>query len=245
MRPAICVPLACALLVAALGLPRPVLSDGPYLALRGGPNFVPDLSASIGGLASLDVDLATGFDLGIAGGYRFDGAPFGSVRLEGEVAYQRHEVADAALRTREIPLIDLSVTDAAGTGTVTSLMANIYADLELHDRIVPFVGVGAGAAWATLDDVGGRLTASIPVVGDVSISGTLSDSSQTLAAIQSMAGFAVRLSDRAEVGIGYRAFLTSRARFETRIPVINQTERIEGNIFSQSMRLELRYRFAD
>jgi opacity protein-like surface antigen len=219
---------------------------GVYLALRGGPNFLPEQDDGIGlvGSARLELDYNPGFNISGAIGYRFPPMALGTFRIEAEAGYQQNDLKDASLTDVRLPgFIDVDIVSTSGAGKLTTLMANVYFDFDFGWVVQPFVGAGLGVAWASLDDVGGTVEATLPIIGTVRGSGSISDDTDALLAGQAVVGLGLPLTDHIVAGLSYRAFVTSEADLEVRLPIVGPVEEFESEVLSHGAQLELRYVF--
>lgn len=116
---------------------QPVLAqtNGWYVGLAGGANWLGDTSVTNGAVSSYDHD-AGWAALGKIG------YGFSSIRVEGEVGYRTN---------------DASGTNVSGDTTNWTAMANLLYDFTGMGKFVPYVGVGAGMArYAAEGRVGAR-----------------------------------------------------------------------------------------
>ena len=165
---------------------------GPYLRGEGGWNHLQDMSAhgsssALAGSASFD----EGYILGGALGYGF-----GQYRLELGLDY-RHNGADN-VNVGNAGAFPGGVRGShSGGGSVTSVagMANGYYDLpwrtSMIPQLVPYIGAGFGFASVNFNNLKAGST-------------TIIDDSDTVPAIQAMAGLRYKINDMWGVGLEYR-----------------------------------------
>jgi OOP family OmpA-OmpF porin len=129
--------------------------------------------------ASPEVDAVYGAGLGYGFG--------NGLRLEGAVGYRNVEM--------EVPDSFIGVQppgtfgpDGAGSTRVTTLMANLIKDFNTGGRVMPYLGVGVGAARVD------SRAASLYGAGGVQANGF--DDSDTSFAYNVLAGFGIRMSEQ-------------------------------------------------
>lgn len=231
-----------ALTILAL-LPTGEAAAGGYVSAHAGLNLLPEIDASLLD-GTLELDYQRGAMFGGAVGYEF--APRGLLRfrVEGEVSRQRHDLDGASLDGVAPLGIELTADDATGDGRITSLMVNGYVDFDFQWPVTPFVGIGAGVAFISLDDIGGTVSGTpIPGLPPVAVEAQLIDDSDTVGAAQAMVGLAVDVAEAIVLAVAYRAFVTTEAEVDVVLPIVDETETFASEIFSQAVRAELRYRF--
>ena len=154
------------------------------------------------GDGNLEIDLAAG--LGGAIGYRWS-----NLRLEGFGAWRHHDVDvfealqlvtvnESTGATVTINAIDRFRSRVSGDTTTIVGMVNGIVDIDFALPVVPYVGVGLGAAYVTLRDVRGS-AGGIPF--------TLASDSDMVLAYQALGGVAFPITDQIIVELEYR-FLT-------------------------------------
>jgi opacity protein-like surface antigen len=176
---------------AAMGRP------GPYVSGFLGTSFARDTNISGNDPSTPSrspFDDRASFDPGIyvggTGGY-----DFGIIRLEGELSYRNakfdtiRESSGVALRRVE------------GDLGVFATMFNVYFDLHNSTPVTPYLGGGIGFASLHL----GETTDSLGIVYDAS--------NDTVFASQVGAGMDVAINSRSSIDIGYRYFVTDKAKF--------------------------------
>ncbi len=155
---------------------------GFYAGLGFGVNSTTD--SGLSGGASGSIDFNRGFGAIIRGGYAYGNG----FRGELELGYRRNN-ADS-----------LNATSVTGRARSTSLMANIYYDLNPGGVFTPYIGIGLGGARVSFD--------SIAPVGASSI-----DDSDTVFAYQGILGADYRIADQVKLFIDYRYFATQDPDF--------------------------------
>jgi opacity protein-like surface antigen len=227
--------------------PLEATDTGFYASIHAGPNFLPELEDGLDlgvGSAKLELEYNPGFNLGAAVGYQFPELAAGRFRLETEFEWQRHSLDDARLKDLNLPsFVGLQITSTSGHADILSLMGNVYFDFNTRGTIQPFVGLGAGVAWVDVVDLGGTVTANLPLIGDISVSADVDGGTESVAAAQAMAGISYAFAERWTVSAYYRGFVTAEADFTFNLPVVNEQAKFESNIASHGLRLELRYLF--
>jgi outer membrane protein OmpA-like peptidoglycan-associated protein len=140
-------------------------------------------------------------------GYAFQN----NFRLEGELGHRFNDFDEDDIDTE---------ADLSGNGEtrVWSAMANLFYDFNRGGSIEPYVGLGAGAARVTTN-----------------YGNHFADGEDTVAAYQAQVGFAVGLSPRWDLDIGYRYFVADSAEVE---PTIAQ------DYMDQSLTVGVRYQFS-
>ncbi|MEQ9642577.1 MAG: outer membrane beta-barrel protein [Alphaproteobacteria bacterium] len=164
--------------------PEPSLLDGWYLRAGGGYDLPDDIDDNGGG-TSVNIDVDDGFMGEVAVG-RYLGRNF---RAELELAYRQTEFTDATAG-------GATATNISGDYTVMSAMVNGFYDLQFDFPIVPYVGVGIGAAQIEVDSV---------TVGAVT---TRSDKA-TEFAYQGIVGLSWRFAEDFVATVDYRYFGTA------------------------------------
>jgi outer membrane autotransporter protein len=173
---------------------------GPYISGFLGASFARD--ATVSGTDSFNnasfndrVTFDPGIYVGGTGGY-----DFGFLRLEGELSY-RHAKLD-------------TVTDSGGgrfrnvdgdLGTFAT-MFNVFFDMHNPSRVTPYVGGGIGFATLHLSN-----TTAFNNAGGLTL---YDDSNDTVFASQVGAGVDLALNSRLSLDLGYRYFITDKARLD-------------------------------
>lgn len=209
--------------------------------------FTSDFTTGTGTTIPLGTPLPAGTDVGwntdFNTGYTFGGAwgrRYGPIRAEVELAYQRNGVDDhSGVTAAGIPLdgedagVLISGSDALGAtvgaivgdgqGSVKTLfgMVNGYYDLDLGNRLRPYIGAGIGL---------GR----VDVTYNPSDVGIINGSSWEFA-YQLMAGASFALDETSEVFAGYRWRATSGTTkdvdlFPADLKIQNETSVIEAGV---------------
>jgi opacity protein-like surface antigen len=192
--------------VAAIATPAAARDGSGYIGVEGGALFpksqnvdasidytnpaVPDVTGSRVG----QIDLKTGYDLDLIGGY-----DFGMFRLEGELGYKHSKADNLIVR----PDLLTAINTAAGT-TLTNedfdLGGNASVLSGMLNGLVDFGGNGGVGFYAG----GGFGRAHVKEFGG-------SDSAW---AWQLIAGASMPVSDNIDVGLKYRYFHTGNLNFD-------------------------------
>lgn len=173
-------------------------ADGLYISVFGGANFQPDQSArttDTGWLVSTDAD--TGFVIGGAIGTSLDNWAKG-LRVEAEVSYRRNDVGGNWTS---------STGDTGGfvdgNASTFAIMANVWYDIDIGNKVRPYIGGGVGWGRARLDQglfttfTSSGATTGIRDVSDITNSGF---------AWQLGLGINYEVAPDVDVGLGYRYF---------------------------------------
>jgi opacity protein-like surface antigen len=218
MTKSLLAPAALALTIVAspvvaldFGLP----SDyGYYGALQMGLSIPSDIDLDFGNDTSTKMSVDTGLSVAGALGFR----PLSWVRVEGEVGHFSGEL-DAANNT------DTSVT---------SYMANAFAEWENTSGFTPYAGVGLGAATVSAD---GRET--------YSYSGTnytfSTDDSDTVFAWQAAFGVDYRFTNTLSADLGWRYISMNDASLSTTIN--GSSVPVDAGMSANLIRMGMRYMF--
>ena len=185
--------------------------SGPYFSGFVGTSLARDTTAS--GYDSFystafndQVTFDPGIYVGGTGGY-----DFGFLRLEGELSYRNSRLD--------------TVTSSAGThfrnvdgdlGTFAT-MFNVFFDMHNSSPVTPYLGGGLGFATLHLSETTGYNSTGKIILYD--------DSSDTVFASQVGAGLDIALNSRYSLDIGYRYFITDKAK-------------LNGDFTSSSLRYE-------
>ena len=224
-----------------------------YLSVFGGANFQSSSSTSFftGKLSTSFTDSHTvfepdtGFVLGGAIGTSLDKWAKG-LRAEAEVSYRRNDVGGRwtlaaggesggeGVDTTAIGIVDSNTSNFA-------ILANLWYDIDIGNKVRPYVGGGVGWARARRDG-------AIQAIGDTGgEGGTFTTSAQYQQerngfAWQLGAGFNYEVSPGVDVGLGYRffkgpkllAFLVNnggQSGGESGIPTqVNENHAVQANI---------------
>lgn len=168
--------------------------DGFYAALKGGaaiPGETDLSSPDVAGLTATS-EFDTGFMVGGAVGYRW--SPF---RVETELSYRQNDID-------EIDFGSAGELDGAGDVAALTGFVNAFYDVDLAsvglEKLSPYVGGGIGVANLDTDS-------DADAIVDV-------DDSDTAFAWNVQAGIAYAVTERVELGIGYRYLATGDASFD-------------------------------
>jgi len=173
---------------------------GPYVSGFLGTSFARDVTVSgtdsfFNSSFSDRVTFEPGIYVGGTGGY-----DFGFLRLEGELSY-RHAKLD-------------TITDSGGgrlrnvdgdLGTFAT-MFNVFFDMHNPSRVTPYVGGGIGFATLHLSN-----TTAFDNAGKLTL---YDDSNDTVFASQVGAGMDIAINSRISLDLGYRYFITEKARLD-------------------------------
>jgi len=172
---------------------------GPYFSAFMGTSFARNQTVSgddVGTPFSDRVSFDPGIYVGGTGGY-----DFGFLRLEGELSYRNAKID--------------TVTDSTGNrfrsvdGDLGAFatMFNVFFDLHNTSRVTPYVGGGIGFATLHLSETTGHNSS-----GTYGI--LYDDSDDTVFASQVGAGMDIAINSRYSLDVGYRYFITDKARLE-------------------------------
>jgi opacity protein-like surface antigen len=140
------------------------------------------------------------FDPGIyAGGT--GGYDFGFLRLEGELSY-RHANIDT------INAVGYRLRSVDGNVGAFATMFNVFFDMHNTSRVTPYIGGGIGFATLHISDTWAYDTLSS---SDVLMYEADDD---TVFAAQAGGGLDVALNNRLSLDLGYRYFITDKAKFD-------------------------------
>ncbi len=178
---------------------------GAGLTYMGYENDVSNDSPSGSGPFEFDSD--SDYDNGI-GVYAALGYAWGNnLRSEIEFSYRTNDIdqIDPALGFSGIP----STVIAGDTRTYAVLGNLIYDFADLNDRLVPYLGVGAGVANVDHDIAG-----TTPIGNPTSPLSISYDQSKTSLAGQAIAGVAIGLAEGLALDVSYRYFAPLKRTFE-------------------------------
>ena len=183
--------LALLMLAPAAAVGEEQDRSGPYGEFRGGGIFVSDSDTKLSGTpGTYTADYQAGFAIAGAIGYRFDR----HVRAEVEAGYQQAEVEE---------LVFPGVGDLGGdwdVGVVTGLV-NVLYDIDYWDTMaVPYVGVGVGIGYVTLNS---KPAAVLQI-----------DARSAEFAWNALAGIRLRVFDNTLLSLGYRYLATTDPDFD-------------------------------
>ena len=168
-----------------------------YVSVLGGANFVQDQSAAFSE-SSFSIDPDTGFVIGGVIGTKLTNWAKG-LRVEMEAGYRRNDMGGAW------------TTSSGSTGgfldgnlSTFSIMANLWYDIDIGHKIVPYVGGGFGWARSHAE------VAQVETFNDGGSTYTFIDSVErdnTGFAWQLGLGFNYEVMQDVQVGLGYRYFV--------------------------------------
>jgi OOP family OmpA-OmpF porin len=164
--------------------------SGFYVGAMGGGNYVEDQDVEFDTGTFLDnIDMDASYDWGWAAGgtlgYRFNSG----LRVELEGTYRKNDADELSVFGFDVPL--------KGDLTAISGMANVLYDIDFGSMVVPYVGVGAGAAYVEANDI------------DVfPPSPAAFDDQEWAFAVQGIAGVNLRIDDNIDLFADYRYFRT-------------------------------------
>ncbi len=216
--------------------------------------FSPEVSVP----ATTESDFETGFGVAVSGGYSFgslvdSGFLAGGFRLEGEIAYRRNNIDSLTITDIErLPsgifspgtLIGAKIPDdGGGEISAISFMVNGFYDFGARSRIKPYLGVGAGVAQLSMNDVDGLFgiaaTLADPPGGDTALTVRLKvDDDDTVFAYQFGAGVGYEISEMIILTLDYRYFATRDPKFTD-----DFGEKVTSEYRSHSFGVGLRYYF--
>lgn len=151
--------------VTAVALPYAVqANDGVYVGGMAGANFfdLQDFQVKDGSRkVKTHLHTNTGYTLGGVAGYKF----CNGLRLEGELSYRHngldklsgHYVLTKAQKEAKAKKEKAESLHANGHINTTSIMGNVYYDLDIDCAIKPYVGVGVGYDYSKLHVNGVKL----------------------------------------------------------------------------------------
>jgi opacity protein-like surface antigen len=125
----------------------PVFANGPYIGIEGGlaiptsSDFVHSISTLV--VVKGEAELDNGYAMGGIVGYRFS-----KFRVEGELVYRKNDFDQV---TFSVPIIGSVSDEATGKVSATSLLLNAYYDKKVSEMISPYLGVGLGWSWVSVD----------------------------------------------------------------------------------------------
>lgn len=174
---------------------------GPYVSGFLGTSFARDTTVSTfdnNNSFSDRVSFDPGIYVGGTGGY-----DFGFLRLEGELSY-RHANMDTITEStgNRFRSVDGNLGVFAG-------MFNLFLDMHNPSRVTPYLGGGIGFAAMHLSDTTGF------DVGAGKRSLLYGDSNDTVFASQVGAGMDIAINNRFSLDVGYRYFITEKAKFDS------------------------------
>jgi len=181
------------LLLCLLGGPAfAEVHDGLYAGLYAGMPVLEDATAQDAlGSYNLETDpgslyaMTLGFDLP-------PGSPVGDGRLELEYAWRSNDYSEATFS-------DTAVS-AEGSVVASSLLLNSFAAFRNRTPVTPYLGVGAGAAQLTIDNL---VVDGVPLIDDDTL----------VFAWQAGVGVDFDITRWLRLDAGYRYFATQNSKF--------------------------------
>lgn len=197
----------------------PLFEDGTYFEFAAGAAHLNDRSANIAGqTANLESDNGPAYL--VAGGYDFGHSwPLGGIRVELALSYRNNDVAAADLDAAPVP-------GASGSTETWSLTYNVINDFRPGTAFDPYIGVGIGYGWATMDygqDVGGVYT-------------QLVDDDDGGLAFAGLLGFRSRLAEHLSLDVRLRFFGIPGSQVRAKVG-----EPVDATLNSQSIMVGLIY----
>lgn len=202
-----------------------------YVSVLGGANFVQEQSRNFSSTESFSIDPDTGFVIGGVIGTRLTNWAKG-LRVEMEAGYRRNDMGGAW------------TTDTGSTGgfldgnlSTFSIMANLWYDIDIGHKIVPYIGGGVG--WA-------RTHAEVARVETFDDSGTTYDFRNSVErdnngfAWQLGLGFNYEVAQDVQVGLGYRYFVGPKfgdSYYDQGLVTFNSDSRVDNDNHSVSVNL--------
>lgn len=183
MKRALLILLIC--LMAALFAATAFGANGVYVSGRAGTASLKAVQ-----LEETKVDFDPGIFASGALGYGLEEG-----RLEAEISYRQNEI-------KQIVLQKGNKFDPGGNFSTLSFMLNSIADYKTATTFSPYVFVGAGAAWISLEE-------------DLSLGVDLKASEDFFLAYQAGAGLGYALTKRLSLDLEYRYFAAVDTKFET------------------------------
>lgn len=184
---------------------KAVLLGASLLALLSSPSLAGELYGSLGGGYSIAEDSTySGAPLNVGVDYKDGlalrsalGVDKGAVRLEGELALRTNKARTMTVNAAA----GLPIASGAGGGraTLTTLMGNIYWDIDTGSALTPYLGVGLGAGVHDLS----KVTAG----------GMIVNKDDIVFAAQGIAGVALAVADAVDVTLDYRYLTTEKGKF--------------------------------
>jgi len=203
------------------------------------PAFVCLAAIGIGTSAIAADDLYAGAGLGLVKGpsstangtsggtVKFDTGNMGVAFFGGR--FQNNDInwrGEAEIARRALDLSTVSGTAATGEALVTSLMGNALVDLDMVGPVQPYIGAGVGLAKVELD-------------GASPFGGSTVNGSDTVGALQLLAGASYRLNEQVDLFTDYRYFATQDADFTTAAGTATSM-----NVSTHSVLAGLRFNFS-
>ncbi len=178
---------ATVMLSCAGGVTVLAQNTGPYLSGDVGASFVQDTDGVFEGVPGT-LKLNRGVRFGLAAGYTLASQPTYEAAVQFETGFLFNEAKKV-----DIGFGDLSLD---GDFYQVPVLADILYTFRCGPRFVPYIGVGGGGVYHKLDI---DSVEGIPV-------GMSEDSFDP--AVQAMAGLRYKLTERSEIGVGYKFLAT-------------------------------------
>jgi len=190
----------------------------PHIMSRPIPTFAfltAILCCGTSAIAADHLDLYAGAALGVVkgpnsaasgtsgGAVEFDAGNMGAAFFGGR--FQSNDIhwrGEAEAARRALDLSTVSGTAAQGEALATSLMGNALVDLDMVGPVQPYIGAGVGLAKVDLN-------------GASPFGGSTVNGSDTVGALQLLAGASFRLNEQVDLFTDYRYFTTGDADFTT------------------------------
>jgi OOP family OmpA-OmpF porin len=175
-----------------------------YISVFGGANFLVNSSGPTddeSGVGAWSTDADTGFLVGAAVGTHLDKWVKG-LRVELEASYRRNDVRGDWKEVSEGG--DSSGGSIDGNMSTFAIMANAWYDIDIGNKVRPYVGGGVGWARVHGDIRFTQLTSSGHPTTPTSHTSILRDHDGF--AWQLGAGFHYEVAPNVDVGVGYRYF---------------------------------------
>lgn len=192
----------------------------PHIMSRPIPTFAfltAILCCGTSAIAADRLDLYAGAALGVVkgpnsaasgtsgGAVKFDAGNMGAAFFGGR--FQSNDIhwrGEAEVARRALDLSTVSGTAAQGEALATSLMGNALVDLDMVGPVQPYIGAGVGLAKVKLN-------------GASPFGGSTVNGSDTVGALQVLAGASYRLNEQVDLFTDYRYFTTGDADFTTAV----------------------------
>lgn len=208
------------------------LRPGPYLSGFIGTTIPTDTTVdsdifnSNGTVSSYtdNVSFYPGVNAGITIGY-----DFGMARLEGELSYKHSEIRDITDQSD-----GYRFRNADGNVGVGAYMLNGFFDVRNDSQITPYLGGGIGLATLYVSDTYGTDTRTGVTVRNLLYEGD----NDTVFAVQVGGGLEIALNSYLSLDLGYRYFVTDRARLEN---TFDQSVRFRVESHNATAGLRLRF----
>ena len=192
---------------------------GYYVSGNAGVSLLSDAKLESNNLKFGEFSFDPGFNVGVALGYNF-----GSLRLEGEIAYHRNEMDEIFQNSLVIGCPCVSSID--GSLSTLSYMINGYYDFHLaNSGLVPYLGAGLGAATTKVD---------------IGLSG---DDTDIVFAYQVAGGVGYKINPNMTLTAGYRYFATTESEFEVTGLLGPGVSTVFTEVESHEVMVGLRYQF--